>query len=47
MYVMHLISRDPLLCQYLETQFMEDIRETEQIIGRPWNQHIVEVAGWL
>ncbi len=48
----NLVSRDPLLCQRLEAQFMLDLEEAEQIIGRqwarrPWSQHVVEVIGWL
>ncbi len=48
----NLVSRDPLLCQRLEAQFMVDLKNTEQIIGRqwarrPWSQHVVEVIGWL
>ncbi|GMQ87491.1 MAG: phospholipase D-like domain-containing protein [Gammaproteobacteria bacterium] len=48
----NLVSRDPRLCQRLEAQFMVDLDEAEQIIGRqwarrPWSQHVVEVIGWL
>ncbi len=48
----NLVSRDLLLCQRLETQFLVDLKEAEQIMGRqwacrPWSQHVVEVIGWL
>ncbi len=48
----NLVSRDPLLCQRLEAQFLVDLEEAEQIIGRqwarrPWSQHVMEVIGWL
>jgi len=48
----NLVSRDPLLCQRLEAQFLADLGEAQQIIGRqwtrrPWSQHVVEVIGWL
>ncbi|GMT39890.1 MAG: cardiolipin synthase B [bacterium] len=48
----NLVSRDPLLCQSLEAQFLLDLEEAEQIMGhqwalRPWSEHVVEVIGWL
>ena len=48
----NLVSRDPLLCQRLEAQFLADLEEAERITGRqwarrPWSQHVVEVIGWL
>jgi len=48
----NLVSKEPLLCQQLETRFLVDLGEAEQIIGRqwahrPWSQHITEVIGWM
>ena len=48
----NLVSRDTLLCQRLEAQFMADLKDAKQIIGRqwarrPWSQHVVEIIGWL
>ncbi len=38
--------------RHLETQFLVELEEAEQVIGRqwarrPWSQHVVEVIGWL
>jgi cardiolipin synthase len=47
-----LVSQETLLCQQLEAQFLVDLRDAEQIVGRqwarrPWSQHVTEVIGWV
>lgn len=51
-YELNVISRDLMMCEEIQAQFLTDLEESEEIImkawsGRPLIRHVAELVGWI